>query len=445
MWRFFVFLITVMCWPTAAQAIVFSEVAYDIAGTDENREWIELYNDTTEPIDLTGYYFFDGAAHTLIVPPDKGSRGSLVLPPDQFLIVADDATTFIAEHPDYQGTVIDTVMSLPNYSSSQTSPQLLRLLDKTKQLVVEASYLPTTKGSSGYTLERQADGQLYDALAVGGSPGQMLSLATVTTHPTGLYLTEVLSNPAGRDDNAEWFELYNDTDAAIPIGEVIITDKSGSAASRQRIPTGTVIPPKSWYWQLLKGSLLNNTDEQLVLLWPDEQPLDSITLAGSADDDTAYARFTDGWHWTSLLTPGQANQLAAEPVSVPSVQRSSSATSSIKSPTASASTPKSPGGQTANPSPKESSVVTTKKSSPKSSAAAKKSTKQTKAKASPTISFPAELLPDRLQQVAGASDTAKGWSWTPLIFFLGLAGYLAYRWKLLDLIRRYWQRWRGLS
>jgi hypothetical protein len=41
--------------PLGAQAIMISEIMFDTPGGDNNEQWIELYNDSSTPFDLTGY------------------------------------------------------------------------------------------------------------------------------------------------------------------------------------------------------------------------------------------------------------------------------------------------------------------------------------------------------------------------------------------------------
>ena len=40
-------------------ALIISEIQFDPAGTDTDREWIEIFNDTSSTIDLTTYKFFE--------------------------------------------------------------------------------------------------------------------------------------------------------------------------------------------------------------------------------------------------------------------------------------------------------------------------------------------------------------------------------------------------
>ena len=98
--------------------IIITEIAYDLKDADSGHEWVEIYNTTTSSIDLTGWKFNDGSNHVLNMPPKNGGQGLLVLPADNYAILTDDAVVFLSDHPGYNGTVIDTVMSLNNTQST---------------------------------------------------------------------------------------------------------------------------------------------------------------------------------------------------------------------------------------------------------------------------------------------------------------------------------------
>ena len=45
------------------EQIKITEIMYDLEGTDTDREWIEVHNETGTEIDLTGWKFYDGSNH----------------------------------------------------------------------------------------------------------------------------------------------------------------------------------------------------------------------------------------------------------------------------------------------------------------------------------------------------------------------------------------------
>ncbi|MBU6310790.1 lamin tail domain-containing protein [Patescibacteria group bacterium] len=93
----------------ALAAFSFTEIMYDPAGTDSKREWIEILNEGP-PVDISAFKLFEGGVnHGLTV-----ERGPAVVPTGGYAIIADDATTFLAEYPNTSGTVLDSAFSLSN-------------------------------------------------------------------------------------------------------------------------------------------------------------------------------------------------------------------------------------------------------------------------------------------------------------------------------------------
>ena len=104
-----------LCAPVVVSAdIVINEFLYDAPATDTDQEFVEIYNTGSEPVDLTKWKLGDGSSHVLNVPPKNGGTGSIVLEPGSYALLVNNATTFIAAHPGVNGSVIDTVLSLPN-------------------------------------------------------------------------------------------------------------------------------------------------------------------------------------------------------------------------------------------------------------------------------------------------------------------------------------------
>lgn len=104
--------------PRFAQAqVVISEFLYDAPGSDTDQEWMELFNAGASAVDLTKWKINDGSNHVLNVPPKNNGKGSITINAGEYIILAADAATFIAQYPNV-ANVIDTTLALPNTSGT---------------------------------------------------------------------------------------------------------------------------------------------------------------------------------------------------------------------------------------------------------------------------------------------------------------------------------------
>jgi hypothetical protein len=98
----------------SSSTLLISEVLYDAPGTDEDEEWIEIYNPTAAAIDLSGYKIGDeeeqGEGEGMYQFPPEVS-----IPSTGVIVIALKATGFYALYgfnPDYE--VTDTDPSVPD-------------------------------------------------------------------------------------------------------------------------------------------------------------------------------------------------------------------------------------------------------------------------------------------------------------------------------------------
>lgn len=330
--RYFCLLLFIFL-PSPVLAIEFSEIAYDIVGTDDGLEWVELHNETDQTLDLTNHYFNDGANHALVVPPGKGGQGSIVIAPGAYMILAADAAQFLATHANYAGSVIDTTMSLLNYSTSRSEPVELQLLDADKKLITQAQYLPTAKGAKGYTLELDANLVWVDSVLVNGSPGNVRPPPTTPPPIPPLKITEILSNPTGPDAGAEQIELYNAGDSSVSLAGWYITDQPTESGkfNRYSLAEQSELLSNNYLAVILKGSFLNNKDETVSLWTADDRLVDSVVITDGAKEGYAYAYSEGAWQWTSQPTLGGVNTIrTAKPVTVSSTRPSASGSKAKK-------------------------------------------------------------------------------------------------------------------
>lgn len=97
--------------PSIAWAAVeITHVEYDLPGSDEGREWVEITNKGTAEIDLSGFRFLEGGTkHKLTL-----AQGSWVLASGASAVIASDATTFLSEHPGFAESIYKSSFSLSN-------------------------------------------------------------------------------------------------------------------------------------------------------------------------------------------------------------------------------------------------------------------------------------------------------------------------------------------
>lgn len=346
---FFLIIIFLLFWffkSQAAGSIIINEIMYDLEGADNDMEWIELKNISSEPVDLSGWKFNDGSNHLLNPPPKNGGQGSMIVPPEGFAILADKADLFLQTHPNFSGIVIDTVMSLNNTAAT------LKLIDKNGNVVEEVSYNKNQGGNgNGFSLERISDSvpDFCESNVLGGTPGEQNNfncqkvnssispsqqptpvntpLSTpvaqieenekeenLTPPPTSnniikvrIIINEFLPNPVGNDEEGEWIELYNDSETDVPLKGWRLEDASGQKYSFK----DEVIKAKDFLVLPYKTTkiTLNNSNETLTLFSPNNEMAFKISYIGKAEEGFSYARIgPNNWQWTSILTPGKPNQ-----------------------------------------------------------------------------------------------------------------------------------------
>ncbi len=121
----------------------------------------------------------------------------------------------------------------------------------------------------------------------------------------GVVLSEILPNPAGSDSGNEFVEIYNSTDTAVNLEGCSLQLNSDSV----RPFAGIELEPNQYmaFYDSDTGITLPNSAGGIIYLLSGENELDSVDYPGGLDDNTAWARFTDGWQQTYTPTPAAEN------------------------------------------------------------------------------------------------------------------------------------------
>ncbi len=351
LWAVTILIFVLIC-PQAIQAansdLVISEIMYDLDGADSGREWIEVYNGSSENIEvLTGagadtWRFFDGSNHILNLV-----NGTSTIAVSEYFIIASDAQNFLTEHPGFAFTIFDTVMSLGNSSST-----IALSFDGGQTQGISAVYDSTWGASgNGKTLEKinltqeSVVSNWQESSVLGGTPGAVKSpeadwpplppddgggdddppadeepetpaseapvssgTRASTNYWAQIKISELLPNPVGSDD-AEWIELFNQGQNTVDLSGFKVQDNS---AGQYTIGQGLLLAGNSYlvlYKNQTKISLNNTGGDSVKVYSPDNNLLDSAVYDASAPEGKTFALINGSLVWTPSPTPGQANVL----------------------------------------------------------------------------------------------------------------------------------------
>lgn len=96
--------------PAPVSNILISEIMYDFPDADTDREWVEILNNGSETVDLTGWKFFEAETnHSLILV-----QGSFILPAGGRAVIVDNPEKFLLDNTGYTGTILDSSFFLSN-------------------------------------------------------------------------------------------------------------------------------------------------------------------------------------------------------------------------------------------------------------------------------------------------------------------------------------------
>jgi len=226
--------------------VLINEIMYNLDGSDEGREWIEIFNDANISVDLSNWKLYeDGINHGLTL-----IQGTNILSPNQYAVIVNDKNEFLKDYPAHFGTIFDSSFSLNNNGEE--------LIIKNQDLFID---------NIDYSSVWEADGdgnslqKITPSLDSNDSnnwkpapptPGAInvfppaSSTTTTTTSATATSTTATLTNSysaldvvineiawMGTQSNYtdEWIELYNNTSQEIDLNNWVIAWGEGTSTN----------------------------------------------------------------------------------------------------------------------------------------------------------------------------------------------------------------------
>jgi len=254
-------------------------------GTDTDPDWIELYNGSTEQMDLSGYKIYDSGGQTGEKPKKEIPAGTVMLPNSFLVIVTDDtaASAFGLSNKgdevwleDATGTVVDNVL------------------------------IPALADTESYG--RIPDGGIWQILTT-----ITRGLTNVVVSDELVKMNEIFSR--GSDPDLDWIEIYNGAATPIDISGYKIYDDAGQAGTKPKkeFPAGTVIPANGFLVIVTddtseSGFGLSSNGEEVWLENTAGKLIDNVDFP-ALEKTQSYGRVPDGGEWKIMdtITRGFSN------------------------------------------------------------------------------------------------------------------------------------------
>jgi beta-lactamase superfamily II metal-dependent hydrolase len=298
---------------TPLPKVLFSEIYYDTVGTDSVEEWIELYNDSTETVDLSGWTITDnnGSGATFTIPDGTTIKSGT------YLTIAADSAGFNALYG-YDADVYGSIPGLNNTGDALIlKDNLGHEVDAVGWEGGASGGVPDGWGSSsdpnaptGSTIVRTpsfTDTDTYMDWSVAPNNGNP---QTQPTSFTNVVFSEIFYDTPGNENIEEWIEIYNNTPDSVDLSGWTITDNNGTGYTFT-FPAGATIAAGTYYtvardsagFNALYGydadhyanlPYLNNDGDALILYDSSHNEIDAVAWEGGAS-----AGIPDGWGSTS--------------------------------------------------------------------------------------------------------------------------------------------------
>lgn len=293
-------------------------------------DWIELYNNSSETVDLSGWGLSDD-----ITKPKKFTFGSVSIAPYSFLVVYStsvpvDGYVCIDFGLSSRGetllltTADDRIVDLIEFGTQQKNFSMARAFVN-GSFDPSSDFTPTDRITPGYP--NTEAGYLEFDKAENGAMGVhdiMFNEVLVNGyHIRWEYSKTTKSDRPYDDDYGSWIELYNRTDAAINLGGYAISNNI-SKPTKWVFPDGTSIAAKGYLAVQLEGSLpragqttaseeqlrnelnfdIASSGETIFLFAPDGMMIDRVSVP-QCRACVSYGRDQSG-EWVLFDTPTEA-------------------------------------------------------------------------------------------------------------------------------------------
>jgi PKD repeat protein len=286
--------------------IVINELVSD--PTDEQEEFVELFNTNDATISLVGWWIEDGSETKTSLEGSLKSKGFLAIEKPKGNLNNSGDTVILF---DPSGKEIDQVTygtwDDGNMNDNAPAP------DDPLSLARRIDGLDADNDFYDFVLTETVTKEKTNIISLtttdGNETGQVLG-TKIYTSP--VKITEIYPNPPGSDSKDEFIELYNSGAETTDITNWKLGDGS---SKRYTIKEGNIAPGAYIVLKRAMTSIaLNNSGGDEVGLYdPNGAIVEKAQYKGSAAEGESWSRKEDGsWAWTTEVTPSEANKISGK-------------------------------------------------------------------------------------------------------------------------------------
>lgn len=216
-----------------------TEIMYNLSGSDNNREWVEILNSGNTSFNGSDITFFENETNHRV---ESASGFSTVFPGD-YVVIADDPTSFISDNIGFTGKIFKSSFSLNN------SGETLKI--KKGDIVIDTVLYSSKMGAYGNGNSLQLiNNEWLESIPTPGKENNFIetnedvdennnSENSETTNTNGTKADNVVISEiqvGGIDAGDEFIEFYNPNESETDISEWSVQYVNGT----QEISTSTV-------------------------------------------------------------------------------------------------------------------------------------------------------------------------------------------------------------
>ncbi|MFA6919204.1 MAG: lamin tail domain-containing protein [Patescibacteria group bacterium] len=308
--------------------LVINEFLSDPA-TSSEKEWVELYNNTTSTIDLSGWTMSDNSSTSTMsgfISATDTDRffvfefSSSKLNNDGDIITLKDPTGQIIDQIIYGNYGSDTANNTlapdkgnstariaDGVSSSTSKNDFTETITVTKGLPNTITLKPISSGGGSYATPKPETTKLDPTTT---------TPTTTVEYSDQIIINEILPRPSLDEKNNEFIELINLSTSSVDLAGWILGDNSTNKyilpLDNPASTTITTSSPLTIKRSDSKIALNNSGVEAVKLYSPDDKLVDLVEYKGPVEKDYSYSRDEKGnFQWTNSPTPGQENTFSS--------------------------------------------------------------------------------------------------------------------------------------